>query len=41
MDDALRRAFLRAHRICDLWNEVTDVLESGPAWVIAHWQTSA
>lgn len=33
--------FLSAHRICKLWNEVTDVLETEAASIVAHWQTSA
>ncbi len=32
---------LRAYRICDLWNEVTDVLETESSWLLAHWETSA
>jgi hypothetical protein len=33
--------FTRALRLVDKWNEVTDVLESEQAYVLAHWDTSA
>lgn len=33
--------FTRALRLTDDWNEVTDVLESEQAYVLAHWDTSA
>jgi hypothetical protein len=33
--------FTRALRLTDEWNEVTDVLESEHAYVIAHWDTDA
>lgn len=33
--------FTRALRLASKWNEVTDVLESEQAFVVAHWDTSA